>query len=96
MRCFVHLPKYYRIRPYYRTLRLGFSKLLEKLAVKYPPYKGKLQTKLSRGLYEERNNNAYYFLIFFVKTYVVGTRLNCLGVPRQFKGVPTTYVFINK
>ena len=39
----------------------------------------------------------YYFLIFFIKTYdVVGTRLNCLDLSRQFKRVPTTYVFIKK
>ena len=35
----------------------------------------------------------YNFLIFFIKTYAVGTRLNCLDLSRQFKQVPTTYVF---
>ena len=37
-----------------------------------------------------------YFLIFFIKAYVVGTRLNCLDKSRQFKRVPTTYVIIKK
>ena len=33
-------PEYtYRIRPNYHTVCLGFAKLLEKLAVKYPPDK---------------------------------------------------------
>ena len=30
------------------------------------------------------------------KAYVVGTRLNCLDLSRQFKRVPTTYTFIKK
>ena len=32
----------YRIRPNYRTVRLEFSKLLNKLVVKYQPNKGTL------------------------------------------------------
>ena len=32
----------YRIRPNYRTVRLDFSKLLDKLVVKYQPNKGTL------------------------------------------------------
>ena len=36
----------------------------------------------------------YYFLIFFIKAYVVDTHLNCLDFLRQFKPVPTTYAFI--
>ena len=32
----------YRIRSNYRTVRLGFSKLLDKRVVKYPPNKGAL------------------------------------------------------
>ena len=31
----------------------------------------------------------FFFLIFFVKSYVVGTHLNCISM--QFKWVPTTY-----
>ena len=39
---------------------------------------------------------AICFLISFIKLYVVGTHLNCLGLLRQFKRVPTTYDFIKK
>ena len=35
----------------------------------------------------------YYFFNFFIKTYVVGTNLNCLNLLRQFKLVPTTLCF---
>ena len=36
----------------------------------------------------------YYFLIFFIKTYVVGTRLNCLDLSRQFyKNICCGYSF---
>ena len=35
----------------------------------------------------------YHFLIFFIKTNVVGTHLNCLNLSRQFKGVPTTFFY---
>ena len=28
---------------------------------------------------------AIFFLIFFIKAYVVGTHLNCLDLSRQFK-----------
>ena len=32
----------------------------------------------------------------FIKTYVVGTHLNCIDKSMQFKWVPTTYAFIKK
>ena len=38
----------------------------------------------------------FFLLIFFVKTYVVGTHLNCINKSMQFKWVPTTYAFIKK
>ena len=43
-------------------------------------------------------NDAYaiIFSVFFIEAYVVGTCLNCLDKSRQFKRVPTTYVFIKK
>ena len=37
-----------------------------------------------------------FFLIFFIKAYIVGIHLNCLNLSRQFKRVPTTYAFIKK
>ena len=37
-----------------------------------------------------------FFLIFFIKAYVVGTHLNCIDKSMQFKWEPTTYVFIKK
>ena len=37
-----------------------------------------------------------FFLIFFIKAYVVGTHLNCIDKSLQFKWVPTTYAFIKK
>ena len=38
----------------------------------------------------------FFFLIFFIKAYVVGTHLNCIDKSMQFKGEPTTYAFIKK
>ena len=37
-------------------------------------------------------NDAFAILFsdFFIKTYVVGTRLKSLDLSRQFRGVPTT------
>ena len=35
-----------------------------------------------------------FFLIFFIKAYVVGTHLNCIDKSMQFKRVPTAYAFI--
>ena len=37
-----------------------------------------------------------FFLIFFIKAYVVGTHLNCIDKLMQFRLVPTTYAFIKK
>ena len=37
-----------------------------------------------------------FFQIFFIKTYVVGTHLNCIDKSVQFKWVPITYAFIDK
>ena len=75
--------KLYRIRPNYSTVRLDFSKLLNKLVVKY---------HLIRAHFKERSaesvlNDAFAILFsdFLIKTYVVGTRLNCLDLSRQFK-----------
>ena len=39
---------------------------------------------------------AIFFLIVFIKAYVVGTHLNCLDLSRQFKWVLTTHAFIKK
>ena len=37
---------------------------------------------------------AICFLIFFIKAYVMGTHLNCIGKKMQFKWEPTRYAFI--
>ena len=60
---------YVRIRPNYRTVRLDFSKLLNKLVVKYSPNKGTLQRKIHRGVHKAFARS--YFMTFFIKTYVV-------------------------
>ena len=43
-------------------------------------------------------NDAYaiYFLISFIKLYIVGIHLNCLYKSRQFKWITTTYDFIKQ
>ena len=64
----------------------------------YPPTVSK--TRSANDLF----NSAYamfrffysFFLIFFLKAYVVGTHLNCIDKSMQFKWVPTTYAFIKK
>ena len=33
----------------------------------------------------------FFFRIFFIKAYVVGTHLNCIDKLMQFKWIPTTY-----
>ena len=38
----------------------------------------------------------FFFLIFFVKAYVLGTHLKSIFKLMQFKREPTTYVFIEK
>ena len=35
-----------------------------------------------------------FFLILFLKAYVVGTHLNCIDKSMQFKWVPTTFVCV--
>ena len=52
--------------------------------------------------YEYKKRSAWdlfdddFYLIFFIKAYVVGTHLNCISKLMQFKWVPTTYAFIKK
>ena len=78
---------------------LGFSKLLGKLVVKYVSTytKGTLKTRSAKDiilcLFDVF---VRVILIFFIKTYVVGTHLNCIDKSMQFKWVPTTYVTIKK
>ena len=73
---------------------LGFSKLLGKL-VKY------VSTYTKGTLKKDQRKTCLmilmgFFLIFFIKAYVVGTHLNCMDKSMQFKKVPTTYAFIKK
>ena len=80
-------------------MRSGFSKELEKLVVKYPSNKDTLKKDqptedFTRSVFND-TYEIYYFLIFFMKTYVVGTHLNCLDMSRQFKEYPQ-HVFINQ
>ena len=88
---------YYHIQPNYRTMRSGFSKLLGKLVVKYVSTYTKGTLKKKRSV-KVLSNDAYviFFLIFFIKAYVVGTHLNCIDKPMKVKWVPTTYAFIRK
>ena len=85
-----------------RTVRLGFSKILRKLEVKYVPTHTNwytLKTKISEGLIKWCLWDVFVFfflLIFFIKAYVLGTHLNCIDKSMQFKWVPTTYTFIKK
>ena len=37
-----------------------------------------------------------FYLIFFIKAYVVGTHLNCIDKSMQFKWVPTTCFYKEK
>ena len=66
--------KYYRIQPNYCTEHLGFSKFVEKYVPTYT--KGTLKKKKVKDL----SNNAYvmvfFFLIFFIKVYVMCIHLN--------------------
>ena len=79
-------------------MRLGFSKILGKLVVKYVPTytKGTLKQRSAKDL----SNDAYamfscflflifftkaYVLIFFFKAYVLGIHLNCINKLMQFK-----------
>ena len=86
----------YHIRPNYRTVHLGFSKLPGTLIC------GKICIYLLRIHYKKDQKKTYlmtimhFFLIFFIKVYVVGTHLNCIDKSMQFKWVSTTYAFIKE
>ena len=57
----------------------------------YLPTKGTLSKKRSaKDLFDDVY--VIFFLIFFIKAFVVGTHLNSM----QFRWVPTTYAFIKK
>ena len=77
----------YCIRPNYRTMRLGFSKLLGKLVVKYVSTYT-MGTLIQRSA-KDLSNYAYVmflcflFLIFFIKAYVVGNHLHCINMYPQ-------------
>ena len=80
----------YRIRPNYRTVRLGFSKFLGTLScVKIcidllrVHYKKRKKKTSEKGLFD--GNNAIFPDFFFIKAYVVGTHLNCIDKSMQFK-----------
>ena len=79
----------YRIRPDYRTVRLGFFKITRKLEVKYVSTSTK--GTLKQRSVKDSSNDAYaillcccFFVLFFlspvflIKAYVVGTHLNCI------------------
>ena len=87
----------YHIWPNYRTVCLGFPKLLGTLIC------GKVGTYLLRIHYNKKIRKGLiwwwfcnFFLIFFIKAYLVGTHLNCIYKSMHFKWVPTTYAFIKK
>ena len=73
-----HIISIYHIRPNYRTVRLGFSKLLGTLIC------GKICIFLLRIHNKKDQKRTYlmmimrFFLIFFIKAYIVGTHLNCI------------------
>ena len=75
----------YCIQCNYCTVRLGFSKLLETHIC------GKICIYLLRIHYKKYQKRTYlmmimrFFLIFFIKAYVVGTHLNCINKLMQFK-----------
>ena len=83
-------------------MRLGISKLLGKLVVKYviTYFKYALKTKsanyISNGVYAMFFFHFHFSMIFFMKAYVVGTHLNCIDKSMPFKWLPTTYAFIKK
>ena len=80
----------YRIQPDYRTVGLEFSKLLGKLVVKCD-YILKITLKQISAKALFGDVYGFFFLIFFIKTYVVGMHLNCIDKSMQFKWVPTAY-----
>ena len=76
----------YRIRPYYRTVRLGFSNLLGTLICgKICIYLLRIHNKKDQKKYLFDDDYAIFFLlIFFIKAYAVGTHLNCIDKSMQF------------
>ena len=98
--CCFHSTKWdlliYRIRPNYRTVCLGFSKLQDTLIC------GQICIYLLRIHYKKDQKRTClmmtmrFFLTFFTRAYVMGTHLNCIDLSMQFKWVPTTYAFVKK
>ena len=54
----------------------------------YSTYPYKYIVKQFRSL---QITDSVFFVYFFIKTYVVGTHLNCIDLSMQFKWVPTIY-----
>ena len=85
----------YHIWPSYCTVHLGFFKINGKTC-------GKICICLPRLHFKEKINKepiwylCNFFLNFFIKSYVVGTHLNCIDKSMQFKWVPITFAFIKK
>ena len=74
----------YRIRSNYRKVRLGFSKLLGNILVKYAPNKGTFLRKISRELHERIIYNAYTI-------FVSDCLYKCCGYSFELPGlVPST------
>ena len=75
----------YRIQSNYHTVHLDFSKLLGTLIC------GKICVYLLRIHYKEDQKRTslmmimQFFLIFFIKAYVVDTHLNCIDKLMQLK-----------
>ena len=81
----------YRIQPNYCCVHLDFSKMLGKLVVKYVhTCILKVHLKRKKKTAKDLSNNAYamflyvFFLIVFVKAYVLGSYLNCIDLLMQF------------
>ena len=75
-----------------------FFKITEKTCVKICIYLLRVHFKKKRSVKDLFDDvyAIFFFLIFFIKAYVVGTHLNCIDKSMQFKWVPTTYAFIKK
>ena len=88
----------YRTQPNYHTVRLNFFKITEQTYSKIHRIRAHFKEKSAEDFMRSVFNDAYAILFsdFLYKAYVVGTRLNCLFLSRQFKQVPITYVFIKK
>ena len=61
----------------------------------YLPTKDTLGKGSTKGLFDDVYA-IFFFLIFFIKAYVVDTHLNCIDKLMQFKWVSITYAFIQK